>query len=50
MPPIYPCPHLGKGGSNIYVKVFEKKFWGDFSPRKHEPSFCGEPNSQKIFL
>jgi hypothetical protein len=36
-----------QGGSNIYVKVFEKNFWANFSPRKHDPSFCGEPKPKK---
>jgi hypothetical protein len=40
-------PTQKKGGSNIHVKVFEKKFWDNFSPRKHDPSFCGEPKLKK---
>jgi hypothetical protein len=45
-----PLPRHKTGGSNIHMKVLEKIFFWIFSPRKHEPSFCGEPNSQNIFL
>jgi len=31
------------------VKVFEKNFWGNFSPRKHDPLFAGNQNSKKIW-
>jgi hypothetical protein len=49
MPYIYPRPLAKTRGSNIYVKVFEKKYFWIFLLENTNPLFAGIQNHNKYF-
>jgi hypothetical protein len=49
MPPYTPAPIYKTGGSNIYVKVFEKYFFGFFLPENTTPFPYWIQNPKKYF-
>jgi hypothetical protein len=49
MPYIYPRPPAKTRGSNIYVKVFEKKYFWIFLPENTTPFLSRIQNSKKIW-
>jgi hypothetical protein len=49
MPYIYPRPPAKTRGSNIYVKVFEKKYFWIFLLENTNPLFAGNQIPKKYF-